>query len=310
MKSPIAETVQAATRALASAFRDTAKALSARYRATESALRSGAVGLAEADTRTQMLVKASGLAFAVGVGASVGPDIGNEVADVLAPSGDSEDLGPEVDRLVAMSPTLSKNVRELQAAGWTIGYGSIKAGGTTNRGEKKILINPDGKNDPLLITAELAHETGHATAGSEYIYSITDPGPGEDYRQWYDKNLYKAYQDESNAGLMTAKVRREILDNGGPDIDHIDDITKTSYDAYAAGDLTRQAAVDLLADHLRDHPGGYRDYYGKDLDKRWEEVTGTPPPDSPGSLPGNAGVAPGSDGSAAGNSTDIDGPYK
>jgi hypothetical protein len=79
--------------------------------------------------------------------------------------------------------------------------------------------------------------------------------------------------------LTTAQVRREILDNDGPDIDNIDDVTKAAYDRYAADDLTRPAAVDLLADHLRDHPGAYRDIYGKYLDADWERLTGSPPPD-------------------------------
>ncbi|WP_328410212.1 hypothetical protein [Nocardia sp. NBC_00403] len=274
MNISIAESVQAATRRLASAFRDAATALSTRYRATDSDLRSGVAGLAAADARTQILVKAA--AFGVGVGLAV--DIGSELADDHAPSDDSAHLGPEVDRLIAMSPTLSKNVRELQAAGWTIGYGSIDAGGLTFRGEKKILINLEGKNDPLLITAELAHETGHATAGSEYTYSIIAPDPGEQYGHWREKNLYKAYQGESNAGLMTAEVRREILGNGGPDIGHIDDATKAADNSYAAGDLTRSTAVGIVADYLHDHPGGYLEYYGKGLDSAWKELTGTPAP--------------------------------
>lgn len=273
MRAPIAESAHAATQVLTSRLRGLATGVSTRYRARSSAVRSTVGDFNDASDRAKILVKAS----------TVGAGVGIYTGMVLAAMDDSDegsiDLGPEVDRLIAMSPTLSKSVRELQAGGWMISYGSIDAQGATFAGEKKILINPDGKNDPLLITAILAHETGHATAGPEYTYSPTAPQPGEDYWQWYEKNLYTAYQGESDAGLTTAQVRREILDNNGPDIDNIDDVTKAAYDRYRADDLARPAAVDLLADHLRDHPGVYRDIYGKYLDADWERLTGSPPPD-------------------------------
>jgi hypothetical protein len=235
-------------------------------------VRSTVAGFDDADGRTKILVKAS----AAGVAAGVGIYTGMELAAMDDPEQGSISLGPEVDRLIARSPTLSKDLRALQAAGWTIGYGSSDFHGITSRGEKKILIDPDATNDPVMITAVLAHETGHATAGPEYIFSTTAPRPGENYWQWYEKNLYKAYQDESNARLTTAQVRREILDNDGPDIGNIDDVIEGAYDRYAADDLTRPAAVDLLADHMRDHPGAYRNIYGKYLDADWERFTGTP----------------------------------
>ncbi|MEU7764391.1 hypothetical protein AB0B25_04630 [Nocardia sp. NPDC049190] len=137
-----------------------------------------------------------------------------------------------------------------------------------------IVVTNGVKNDPLWATAILAHEAGHATADPEYIATITAPQPGENYSQWYEEQLYGLNRGEAHAGLTTAQVRLEILGNGGPDIDNIDDITKSTYDRYAAGDLTWQAAVDLLADHRRGQPSGYRDR----LEKAWEDFTGSPPP--------------------------------
>ncbi|NKY85369.1 hypothetical protein [Nocardia veterana] len=290
MKSPVTDSIRAAARALTTTVRTGASTVSTLYRATEAAMRTAAAGLAQADTRTQILLKAA----VVGAAVSVAAEVGTELRDATQPTGPpppTTGLGPEVDELVAKSPTLSANVRNLLAQGWAIGYGTIDAGGITSRGEKKIVINPDGKGDPLLVAAELAHETGHATAGPDYVFSATEPHRGDDYWRWRDDNLYSAYRGESYAGLMTARVRREILDRGGADIGHIDDQTKAAFDGFAVGDLTESGAVNLLADHLRDHPGGYLDHYGKYLDKVWQQATGTPPGDAvtPGSI-GNAPV--------------------
>ncbi|GEM30837.1 hypothetical protein NN3_18440 [Nocardia neocaledoniensis NBRC 108232] len=279
MRAPITESVKAGAQVLASRLRHLATAASMRYRATSSVVRPAADDLAEREARAMMLVKGFALGLTSGVGIYSGMQL--VMDDPGQEPEESTGLGAEVDRLVAMSPTLSKKVQQLLADGWTISYGPIGAQGITSREEKEIVINPAGENDPLLITAVLAHESGHATASPEYSFLATEPQPGEDYRQWFEKNLYRAFQDESNAGLTTAQVRREILDNSGPDIGNIDGATKATYGRYVADDLTRPAAIDLLADRLRDHSRAYRDDYGKYLEQEWQRFTGTPPSPTP-----------------------------
>lgn len=314
MKTPIAESALTAARALKSAFRNTATIFSTRYRETIDALHAVDTNLVHNDTRAQTLLKAAMIGTAAVMGVQAGLALREHTDD---PEVLSTDLGPEVYRLVAMSPTLSKKMRELQAAGWTIGYGptDYRAGAVTFHDKKTILINPANKNDPLLVTAILAHETGHATAGPEYTFTPTEPRPGENYWQWRAGNLHKRYQGESNAMLANAQARQEILDNGGRDIGLVDDITKDTYRRYADGELTRQDAVSRIANHLRGNPGAYLDIYGEELEKDWEWFTGTPPPeidrlDIPGVVPRSGTDSADSNSGDSTDNSDTNGPPK
>jgi type VI secretion system secreted protein VgrG len=115
-------------------------------------------------------------------------------------------LGADVDALAAKSPSLQKDLAQLQKDGWKIEYGPPGGGSTANRGTKTILIDGNEKGNPTAVTQSLAHEVGHAT----YPYK-----PDVSSKDAYVKG---ALADEGAATLNNIKVQREILANGGPDI--------------------------------------------------------------------------------------------
>lgn len=197
-------------------------------------------------------------------------EIGPEVE-----SGPQEEIGPEVEsgidatvqRYADMSPFLREQLEKLQAEGWTIGYGEIDALGKTFYDAKKIIIDNDMKKDPLWATAVLAHEVGHAYPGRSV--AITDPPtPGELYSDWLGRNMRMRYLAEAESGLVTARVRQEILDRGGPDIGNISKETIDFYGKERAGELSHIESRNRLANMLSFEP---YDHYRSELEKHWDE---------------------------------------
>lgn len=115
-------------------------------------------------------------------------------------------LGQSVDALVAMSPTLNNNLKNLQSQGWTVDYGLAGQGSYADRRTKTITLDSQLKTDPNQATQVLAHEVGHAL----HPYQVNTSS-----RQAY---LNSALDDEGAATLKNIQVQREIIAAGGPDI--------------------------------------------------------------------------------------------
>ena len=115
-------------------------------------------------------------------------------------------LGDDVDKLVAKSPSLQRDLQQLQKDRWTIKYGPEGSGSTADRRNKIIQIDGSEQGDPLAATQTLAHEVGHASYQYKPDYS--------------SKSAYMdgVMADEGAATLNNIKVQREILANGGPNI--------------------------------------------------------------------------------------------
>lgn len=284
MKNPIVDSIATAGHRVGTVARAGAAAASTKYRSVGSSLTGAAVRMDAADPYFRWKV---GLPTAAAVGASIGFVAATWDEPETEPV--TTGLGPEVDELVAESPTLTAKVRKLLADGWTIGYADIDARGLTNRARKVIELDVQNRDDPLLTTAVLAHEVGHASA-PEYAPVTSLPEPGETYAEWFRRHLTQRYENESNAQLAKADARREILDRGGPDIGDLNDLEMAAYDGYAAGDLSKKAAIDLLVDNLWEHPGPWFDYYKNSLDGFWEENVG-PVPEGAGQGGGNVGTS-------------------
>ncbi|MEV3963408.1 hypothetical protein AB0M34_21370 [Nocardia sp. NPDC050193] len=208
-----------------------------------------------------------GIPAVVGTGLAVGIYTGHDSdeEDTAAVSG----LGPEVDALVAMSPTLAMNLERLQAEGWTITYHEIDARGRTYHARKLIAIDRRLAKAPITVTAVFAHESAHAlNPVGAFVPSV--PEPGESYSDWLTKNLEVRFEREADAELTNAQIRQEIRATGGPDIHDVNDITASAYNELAAGKISRAAAVDRVADDLFRHPGGWA-RYGNDLAEHWRE---------------------------------------
>ncbi|WP_282777684.1 MULTISPECIES: hypothetical protein [unclassified Nocardia] len=240
-----------------------------RYRAGSGGLRNTATGLNSADQRNAPKFtweRASTIAWTTSAGLWGYQILASDSAGQAGPSSD----GPvqEVDALVELSPTLEKALQDLEADGWIIRWGPKGSGFYAVRDQKLINIDIAVKGDNLLLTDYLAHEAGHARK-SDVTLSIKPPTKDMTREQWIDEHLYNAFVDEAEAELMSAQVRREISENGGPDIrpfdrggDGIQFAVEVAYNSHASGAISRQEARLIIADSIN-HPNSfwYQEYY-------------------------------------------------
>ncbi|WP_280416468.1 hypothetical protein [Nocardia carnea] len=181
---------------------------------------------------------------------------GVALATCAAENGDStiEPLDPEVADLAAMSPFMRQELARLREDGWRIGYRDLTgtgAGGLTEYGTKTVVIDKNIQKDPKWATAVLAHEVGHAYAPDEFDSEVDAPKPGEKYASWLARNMYGPLSGEAEAGLVSAQARKEILDNGGPDIGNISKPVIAAYEHLVDGEKTRdEMRHDLVKYHL------------------------------------------------------------
>jgi uncharacterized protein involved in type VI secretion and phage assembly len=192
-------------------------------------------------------------------------------------------LGAGADGLISMSPTLSRNIAALQAQGWTISYGTAGAGSSTDRTAKRIVIDPNEQNNPNLLTQTLAHESGHAMYTPDPYVQPT----GLTLQQYIDQNTNSSLKDEGEATMTNANVRREINNNGGPDIgiagaqpDKYQQIAN-KYPDPAQRDQARQEIGDAFADG--EHPSTaptqtYRQYYNQPYADYYDKNVAPPHP--------------------------------
>lgn len=134
-------------------------------------------------------------------------------------------LGDGVDRYASLSPTLIRQIKELQDRNWTFGWNPLGKGSVTyfnyKGGKNEILINiknnPQNDPDPSYaiqkekyVTSILAHEVGHAqhdiqydTSSMEACIASAMKGPGS----------------EAEAVYNSVIVRKEILKNSNNQVD-------------------------------------------------------------------------------------------
>jgi type VI secretion system secreted protein VgrG len=113
-------------------------------------------------------------------------------------------LGAEVDKLAAKSPTLQKDIKDIQDKNWEITYGIAGKGSYANRDvyPPVIVIDEKFKNNPDLAVLILSHEVGHAEYSFQADYS--------------SKEVYvnTCLADEGAAVMEEIKVEREINSGG------------------------------------------------------------------------------------------------
>jgi len=117
-------------------------------------------------------------------------------------------LEESVDKLAAKSPSLQKDIKQLQADGWKIDYGTAGKGSFADRNSipPKITIDSALQGQTEQATQTLAHEVGHALH------------PYKDDLSSKAAFLKGTLGDEGAATLNNIKVQREIIKNSGPDI--------------------------------------------------------------------------------------------
>jgi Flp pilus assembly pilin Flp len=185
-------------------------------------------------------------------------------------------LGEKVDTIVGKSPSLVRDVEELQAAGWQFEYGKPGAGSVTLRRSSKVVVDPGPGRTPESIARTFAHEVGHA----EYTPEPGVPPSGLTKEEFVRTNTDKLLADEGAATLSNARARDEIRAKGGPDIG----ISGTQPKAYAAvyrklkaGKITeaqaRKEIAQLYGKHERtsNTKENYRRYYAKAYQTFWDK---------------------------------------
>jgi type VI secretion system secreted protein VgrG len=206
-----------------------------------------------------VLIGDAGAGGGGGGGTSAGPAAPNAAGAAPKP-GDPVKLD---DDMLKKSPTLSKQLEQLQKDGWKIEYGDSGKGSFANKGSKKITIDPNNAASPENLTQTVSHEVGHA------LY--TGKPDTSSKKAYVDSQL----ADEGAATLNNVKVRREILKNGGKDIGIAGTKGKeydAVYDDYLKdGDegKARDKIGQIFGDGEKTSNTGqtYNDYYGSFYDK-------------------------------------------
>jgi type VI secretion system secreted protein VgrG len=183
-------------------------------------------------------------------------------------------LGEEVDKIVNQSPTLQKHIRELQARGWKIEFGSAGVGGI-GKDDDVIFIDPSLKKRPDQMAAVLAHEVGHAR------HPVADVPREGLSREEYMRRRVDAYLDsEGAAALETVRYQEEVRANGGNlDIAGFhDDAYREIYDQLQSGQVTEQEAMHRMGQVYGDgelHGDSrvtYRDHFIQAAEKDWNDA--------------------------------------
>ncbi|MFE9575270.1 hypothetical protein ACFYO1_02705 [Nocardia sp. NPDC006044] len=192
-------------------------------------------------------------------------------------------LGKDVDEFVALSPTLSTAIRDLQASPtgkWKITYGEEGKGIFCDTAARRIILDPGyARKGSYRVVYALAHEVGHAR--------LVEKHPGlEDlfYREgmtrieWVQAQYRCQIRSEGEAELTALDVRKEILNNGGPDI-YPDYNYGDVYERYEHGYISRHVARGEIAKYLGARTVNttgetYTQYYGKFYYQLWDQLEG------------------------------------
>lgn len=111
----------------------------------------------------------------------------------------SPGLGSEVDQIIALSPTLQRDIEKLRSKGWKFDYQKANSGSKTDRPAKDVRIDGKWSEDPKEAFRALVHEVGHATYPYVANYS--------------SKSAYveAALRDEAAALMKNIQIQREVL---------------------------------------------------------------------------------------------------
>ncbi|WP_431622760.1 type VI secretion system Vgr family protein, partial [Enterobacter hormaechei] len=169
----------------------------------------------------------------------------------------SEDVVKEINK----SPTLQTQLKDLKDKGWAIQPGAAGGGSYADTNNKLIVMDPEHMEDTATTVQTLAHEAGHAT----YPVAV-DASSKENF-------INSQLMDEGGATLNNIKIQREILANGGIDIDIAGSAENlkaynSAYDKMVSGELSRIDAAKAIGkvygkgEIASGTNLNYNDYYG------------------------------------------------
>jgi type VI secretion system secreted protein VgrG len=169
----------------------------------------------------------------------------------------NDDVVKEINK----SPTLQTQLKDLKDKGWAIQPGATGGGSYTDSDNKLIVMDPEHMEDTANTVQTLAHEAGHATYPVAADYSSKE--------NFVNSQL----MDEGGATLNNIKIQREILGNGGIDIDIAGSpenlkAYNAAYDKMISGELSRVDAAKAIGkvygkgEIASGTDLNYSDYYG------------------------------------------------
>jgi hypothetical protein len=182
----------------------------------------------------------------------------------------------DAKNVIDKSPTLQKQLKDLQNKGWKIEYNESGKGSYLDKKNKKIVVDKTGGSSA--ITRTLSHEKGHALYKADpYV-----PPTGLAKEEYVGKNVKRHLKDEGEATLSNIEIRDEILSNGGPDIG-ISGTKKSQYEKIyeeyketGNRDKAREKIGDVFADGERPSTNPsltYREYYGKAYEDYYDKFS-------------------------------------
>jgi hypothetical protein len=171
--------------------------------------------------------------------------------------------------LVRMSESLTEQLNQLLKDGWSVRRGPASGGFFADRVAKEIVIR---EGTAVSEVGEMGHEVGHGVGPEPPEISKNGLTEAEYVRQ----DVANRMADEGRAQFNAAKVRDEIVSNGGDDPgipgqqqQQYQDI----YDQYKNGNITQEEAEQQMASTMENETtsttgDNYRDYYtGGAMDK-------------------------------------------
>lgn len=185
-----------------------------------------------------------------------------------------KDLDPKVAEIAAKSPTLTKQLEQLEKDGWTIKAGTPGDGSKTNQASKTIIVDPS--ESAAVQVGSVAHEGAHALYGDPPYHAPTAAMTRD---QYIKLNVDEELHGEGNSQFNEATIQKEVKDAGGPDTGlsgHESATYAKIFKEFQDGKITKAQAIQQMGDTVgKDITGttheNYRDYYGKPFADFWDK---------------------------------------
>ena len=186
---------------------------------------------------------------------------------------------PELNAAAKLSPTLRWQISALAAEGVKIEMGKPGGGYFSNRpmdgkGAYRVVLDP--KQSPGDMTLGIAHEAAHV------LYNMPKSVPFDTVskRSYVSIQNGRSMIDEASSVFTELTVRHEILAAGGKDPGPVAGGSRypweAVYGAYARGEISRQVAVERMAEFVPkaqvsiDDHATYDVFYGRQWGARYD----------------------------------------
>lgn len=181
-------------------------------------------------------------------------------------------MTPALQKEIAKSPTLSKQIDNLTKSGWKFQYGKSGGGTFADRNSKTITIDPDQSKQPAVLLESLAHEAGHASRPAPSFSPIGKRTKA----QFVKANVHECLLDEADATINNIKVKQELARNKGLSIGvagaHGEQYEKL-YNSDPKSAREKIAQTFGSGEHPSNQPDKtYSQYYGKGYEDYYDKV--------------------------------------